>query len=309
MKKCKIWVATVFFCVFAFSAGIVSVNAKDSKTVKKDIVVMEGATRLLTHDTYHATYKVSNKNTATVIRDRLSSYSTVASRDDSYEYGFLIKGKKAGITKITVTTPTKQYIYNVTVVSKKSVQKAAKKALTTYADTLKETKQCAYMDFNGDGVKELYHDGYFSYYNYVLKKVVTKPYSSDKSITQLASLLVAPKSHLMFAIPAKELLIGDPDPDYAIYSGSLYGRFAFFNEEKVFDLLSRNVYFLKYQFPEEFIRDNYVEGTDYYCLQVTGYDQDDYWYEAYTKEEMDKKIAVLLPDAINVTFTAKPEIK
>lgn len=262
---------------------------------------------LLTNDTYHATYKVNDKKIVTVIKDRLSSYSKVVTLADSYEYGFLIKGKKSGKTKITVTTAQKKYIYTVTVVSKKSVQKASKKALTKYAGTLKNTKQCAYMDFNGDGVKELYHDGYFSYYNYVLKKVVTKPLS-DKLITKVSSLLVAPKSHLMFAIPSKETLIGDPDPDYANYSGSLYGWFAFFNEEKVFDLRS-DVSFLKYQNPEVFIGDNYVKGTDYYCLNVPSYDQDDYWYKAYTKKEMDQKITELLPNTISVKFTTKPKIK
>lgn len=307
MKSCKIWVAAIIFCVSAFTASTVSVNAKNIKTLNKNIMVMEGATRLLTNDTFHATYKVTDKKIVTVIKDRLSSYSTVVTQADSYEYGFLIKGKTSGITKITVTTAQKKYIYTVTVVPKKSIQKAAKKALTKYADTLKNTNQCAYMDFNGDGVKELYHDGYFSYYNYVLKKVVTKPFS-NKSITKVSSLLVAPKSHLMFAIPSNELLIGDPDPDYAIYSGSIYGCFAFFNEEKVFDLLS-NVYFLKYQYPESFVGDTYVKGTDYYCLQVPGYDQDDYWYEAYTKKEMDQKITDLLPHAISVIFTTKPEIK
>lgn len=307
MKKYKIWVATLIFCVYAFSASTVSVNAQNIKTINEDIMVMEGATRLLTNDTYYATYEVTDKKVVTVIKDRLSSYSTVATKGDSYDYGFLIKGKISGKTKITVTTAQNKYIYTVNVVPKRSIQNAAKKALTKYADTLKNTNQCAYMDFNGDGVKELYHDGSFSYYNYVLKKVVTKPFS-DESITKVSSLLVAPKTHLMFAIPSTELLKGDPEPDYATYSGTIYGQFAFFNEEKVFDLFS-NVYFVKYQNPEEFVGDTYVKGTDYYFLQVPSYDQDDYWYEAYTKKEMDQKIAELLPDAISVIFTTKPEIR
>lgn len=309
MKKCKLWIITLILSFLTCSTSIITVYAKNLKTEKKEIVVMEGATRLLMNAPNRVTYKINDKRTATVLKDKIASFSTVAWRSDEYEYGLLLKGKKAGKTTITVTTSSKKYIYTVTVISKKSVQDASKKALTKHANTLKNTKQCAYMDFNGDGIKELYHDGNFSYYNYVLKKVVTKPYISDKSITQVSSLLVDTKSHIMFAIPKEERFIGDPDPNYAMYSGYIYGSFAFFNEEKVFDILSKHVHFLRYQQPEEFLGDRYEEGTDYYCLEVPSYDQDDYWYEAYTKEEMDQKLDEFLPNAVQVKFTKKPVIK
>ena len=58
-----------------------------------------------------------------------------------------------------------------------------------------------------------------------------------------------------------------------------------------------------------YVGDNYVEGTEYYFLGDSGYDQDDYWYEPFTKEEMDKKLGELMPKMKQVKMTKKPVIK
>lgn len=314
MKKLTLATTTIMAILLmavTFSITATEVSAKKTKT--KTLVVMEGGTRVLPCDTFKAKVKISSKTKVTVLKNQKSGVTKVVPKTYDRTYGFLAKGKKAGKTTITVTTPSTKYIYKVTVISKKSVQKASKKALTKYAKTLKDTKQCAYMDFNGDGVKELYHDGSFTYYNYVVKKVVTKPYNASEGntkFTQVSSLTIDPKTYMMLAIPSKEIMYGTPDDsEYEDFSGIIYGRFAFMNREMVFDIENDTIDVLKYAKPKAFVGESYVEGTDYYCYHIDGYDQDDYWYMPMTKEELDANLKTCMPNGVEVIFTETPIIK
>lgn len=297
---------TKAFALFLCTAMVISGNPVDAKVkVKKiNLDVMEGTTRLLTADLTQKKFANSNKKKATVVKKKRSAFGTIATESECPYYNTLVLGKKAGKTTITVKKKKKKFVYTVRVLSKTSVQKAAKKALQKYAKTLSNTKQCAYVDFNGDGVKDLYHDGFFSYYNYAVKKVVTK----EAPMKGIGKLYLSPKTHYLFATPQKETKVGDPDPEYKQYSGDLYGEFLFFNEEKVFDFASHRAQLIKYAEPKEFVGEDYVEGTDYYCIKIPDCDQDDYWYISYTEAERDKKLQEWMPGMVEVPMTEGPEI-
>lgn len=80
------------------------------------------------------------------------------------------------------------------------MNKTATKKLKAYKARLKGKDQCLYADFNGDGIKELYHNDSFTYYNYALKKLVTK----GAPVISLSKIYTCSKSHMLFAIPSKE---------------------------------------------------------------------------------------------------------
>ena len=281
------------------------VEAK-TKRVKKTFVVMEGATRELTSIADQETkISVTKKKVASATADEESGYSRVSYKaGDGYGYGVLVKGKKTGTTKVTVRNGSEKTIYTVKTISKSGVKKTSKKLLKKYAASLKKTKQCAYYDFNGDGIKDLYHDGKFTYYNYATKKVVTK----KAPLTSIKELYVSAENHLMFAIPREETALGEKLTN-GNYEAYLYGKFFLMNQGKVFDFLSNDVEYRRYGEPKEYVGANYVEGTEYYFLGDSGYDQDDYWYEPFTKEEMDKKLGELMPKMKQVKMTKKPVIK
>lgn len=299
MKKCMISIFLFAMCAMTFCMDGKDVAAK-KKTVKKSFVVMEGATREMTPDSYKTKWKITGGKHISISKDKLEPYSKVSPMNDAFTYGILAKGKKPGKAKVVVNTVIKKYIFDVKVVSKATVRKKSKALLKKYAAKLKNTKQCAYMDFNGDSVEDLYHDGQFTYYNYAVDKVVTK----KAPLENIGSLYVSTKNHMMFAFPAKEIAFEDQS-----YSGTVFGRFFFMNEAKVFDFSRETVQYSKYKYPEKFVGDQYVPGNDYYFLDDNGYDQDDYWYIPYTKEQLMTKLAKLFPGWKEIAMTHKPVIR
>ena len=257
---------------------------------KNTFVVMEGTTREITPNSYKVKYSVSDKKKIAIIKDKAQSYSKVSPKaGDGYNYGILVKGKKAGNTKLTLDNAGKKTEYNVKVLSKAGVNKKAKKALKKYVNKYSGKSGCAYMDFNGDGIKEVLHNGRFTYYNYAINKVVTK----KAPVTDYEKLYISYKNKLMYATIKNE---DNNSKEDAVDIGSFF----IMNEAKVFDFLNNNVRIGKYTNPRNYLGDKCVEGTDYYLIRDAGYDQDDYWYEPYTKDAMDRWIDELMPDKVEV---------
>lgn len=264
-------------------------KAANVTIIKKPYVVMEGATREITPDSFKVKYSVNNNKIVSVIKDKPQMYSTVSPKAGAgYTYGILVKGKKCGTTKITFKKAGKKTVYTVKVLSKAFVKKQSKKALNKYIKKYAGKDNCSYMDFNGDGIKEVYHDGKFTYYNYAINKVVTK----DAPVTEYDRLYASYKNHLLYAA------YNEDDNSTGSYEDDAIdcGRFMLFNEAKVFDFLDYDVRIGKYVKPKEYVGDKYVEGTDYYLLRDSGYDQDDYWYEPYTEEEKEEYVSKNMPD-------------
>ena len=304
MRRLLVLVFAVALCIPSVLPDR-KVEAK-TKTVKKTFVVMEGAARELTPIADQNTkVSVAKKKVAAATVNEESAYSKVSYKaGEGYAYGVLVRGKKSGTTKVAVRNGNEKNIYTVKTISKSGVKKTSKRMLKKYAAGMKKTKQSAYYDFNGDGVKELYHDGKFTYYNYATGKVVTK----KAPLTSIKELYVSAENHLLFALPSKEITMGEKlfNGNYEAY---LYGKFFMMNQAKVFDFLGNDVEYRRYGDPKQYVGDNYVEGTEYYYLGDSGYDQDDYWYEPFTKEEMDKKLGELMPKMKQVKMTKKPVIK
>lgn len=281
--KCMYFlVLTCMFCLFTIGTA----NAKSNiKTVKKFIVVMEGATRELSdYEEAGEKIKVGNKKIATFMKNK--PYSGV-SRENNGVYLTLLKGVKAGKTTITITRKKERVVYKVTVYSKKSIQEKAKKALSAYKKKYEKLETFAYVDFNGDGVKEIYHAGAFTYYNYAMKKVVTKNLSMKKAST----LYISPKKKLMFEVLKSPIEIKDNR-----MSRTVYGKFYYFNEEKVFHPYDSGVAVSKYKYPQDYVpAKDYIKGKKYFFIDDSHYDQDDYWYEPFTKESVTTFIKKKMP--------------
>lgn len=267
----------VLFCILA--AGAFTGFSSDAKTVHKSFVVMQGGTRALPFGTAKSSCKIQGKKYISISKNQKTSYSKVSVKADRTTYPILVKGKKAGKGKITLRTGKKTTVFSVKVLSKKSVNKTATKKLKAYKARLKGKDQCLYADFNGDGIKELYHNDSFTYYNYALKKLVTK----GAPVISLSKIYTCGKSHMLFAIPSKETRLGEKGSDE---ERIVYGHFFFFNEAKIFDFLNQDVALSQYVKPEIYVGSRYSNGTSYYFLDDSSYDQDDYWYLPYTEDEM-----------------------
>lgn len=277
--------------VAACSPSNTTTVAAKQKVKKKTIVVMEGATRLFFNPSVKTTCKIANKSKVAILKNKQSTFSKVAPGTGMGGYGYLLKGKKAGKTKIVTTNREEKVTYTVTVISKKKVKSLAKKALSKYTKYETKEKQYLYRDFNGDGVKEIYYNGSFIYYNYAVKKVVTK----KLDIKNLKTLYINPKNKMLFAITKEDRgLYGEKTIKNDTYV--MYGNYIFFNEEKVFDFTT-NVQIAKYVDPKEYVP-NYLEG-DYYFLHVNNFDQDDFWYKPYTQEELENRIQKEFPQKID----------
>ena len=93
------------------------------------------------------------------------------------------------------------------------------------------------------------------------------------------------------------------DDDFDPYYGTPIGMFYGFDDTTYYDdgffLVNRDYSIQKYTFPQYFVDPKiFVEGTDYYFFNDVNYDQDDYWYEPFVKEDIEKKIDSLMPDSI-----------
>lgn len=106
----------------------------------------------------------------------------------------------------------------------------------------------------------------------VKNKVISKRCFTEKEIRKIQKLYYSSKRHLL----------------YAEMEGKTAVRFALFDREKIIGRRDREIRFLK-------VKEK--KGKIYYVLNDESYDQDDYWYQPYTEEEMNEFLKKQIPDA------------
>ena len=172
--------------------------------------------------------------------------------------------------------------------SKNKVKTLAKKKLKKYVAALPEGTNYSYVDLNNDGVSEVFSDNGITYYNYATKKCVTKDY-------KIGNLYAGKNSKtLLITRPQEEIR----KTEFFEYFSSLYE----INPTKVFDLVDTATGYRKYTtsgLKEYGIKD----ANAIYSFYDNHYDQDDYDYIGYTKEELTQKLLESIPNAKEVLKT------
>ena len=257
----------IFYCFFVcFLVSFLSIKtyAKEQWiTEEKEICVLKGATRMLEMET-------------TSVDDKKISVKKVASVKIK-DFYVKIKGLKKGKTTVTFSIPeiNKKYIIHVTVLSKSKVRKKSQKALEEYLDKKTDGTKYVYVDLNRDGLKELFLKKKIAYYNYETQKVETVRHN-------FSSVYTCKKNTMLFCELKKKRKTKEFTYLSEFYTPDLY---------QVFALEGTGTGFRKYT-----TRGKKVYGvSENYAYYDYGYDQDDYEYEAFTKQQMKNKIAKKMP--------------
>ena len=247
-------------CMCVFVGG----NVSQAKVVKKTVVVLKGASKNINLSGGPFKKKVSNKN--------------VKVKEDKEALTLTVTGKKVGTSKITVTYSKKSKAqYTVKVLSQSKVKKTSDGKLKKYVKKLKKKTQYAYVDINNDGVKEVFHHGGFTYYNYITKKLVTKKYG-------IKTLYVSQESDKIFAMLQDDKVRNEEEFVY-------FSAFYELDLTKVLDLKDPNTGYRRYT---DAGKKAYGVTKDYSFYDYL-YDQDDYEYEAYTQEELAERLKTEMP--------------
>ena len=267
----------IFWCVlvcFLLSCLSVKVYAKEQWiTEEKEICVLKGATRMVEMET-------------TSVDDKKVSVKKVASVKIK-DFYVKIKGLKKGKTTVTFSVPeiNKKYIIHVTVLSKFKVGKKSQRALEEYLDKKSDGTQYIYVDLNRDGLKELLLKKKIAYYNYETQKVETVQHN-------FSSVYTCEKNTMLFCELKKKRKTKEFTYLSEFYRPNLY---------HVFALDGTGTGFRKYT-----TRGKRVYGVSAnYAYYDYGYDQDDYEYEAFTKQQMKNKIAKKMPKNKKLTWKKK----
>lgn len=239
----------------------------------KKIVVAEGGEKVLTTDVYKTKTSVNNGKKVKIYQQVLDASDKISTLADKPDKALFVKGVKTGKAQVRVKTTTGKLTYKITILSKENVKKKARKMLKKEM----KNKKGIYMDFNQDGIKEYYCNGKISYYDYEKNKVITKRFFTEKENRKIQKLYYSPKRHLL----------------YAKMEGKTAVRFAFLDREKIIGRQNREIRFLK-------VKDK--KGKIYYIINDRSYDQDDYWYQPYTEEEMNAFLKKQIPDAKEIFF-------
>ena len=307
-------------------------EAAKVKTVKRTCTVVVGGTRLLSNsdmlvESY--TVKVAKKSILTAKKNKKDVGAIFNPNNDYHYSGVIVTGKKAGKTKVTLKTKKTKYVYTVTVLGKKKVQNAAKKAL---ASAVKKAKaktdsKWVYTDLNGDGIADLFDNGVMISYNYTKKKTITR--ETGINVNAIRSISVSKKNKTMYidavsgsAIYAEpeddefpeedENVYPEDDPEdpddpddpddpeeeeVDPYTGDDVGVFFTFNEENIFQI-HHTFSLICYDHPEFFVtEEKYMSGGPFYCIGDSSFDQDDLWYESYTEADLKGLFAKTMPDS------------
>ena len=223
------------------------------KLVKKNISVIQGSNRSVEMEATDV-----NK-----LKIKGKKYAKVTVKD----FQVKIKGKKAGKVTVTFKIPDagKKYKITATILAKKKTNKTATKKLKKYLSKLPEGTQYAFVDINKDGIKDLYLEDQFVYYDYQKKKCKTKAhnfkeiYISTGNQKRIYTLLKEPRETESF-----------------VYFSEVYEA----DMKKVFKMESLGIGFRQYTDSGK-IEYGVLEDYAYYD---DSYDQDDYDYEGWTEE-------------------------
>lgn len=262
MRKIRTTGVLVIACIMAVF------GRQNTAEANKKTAVVEGGEKVLTTDVYKTKTSVNNKKKVKVCKQYLDASDKISILADKPDKALFVKGIKPGKAQVKVNTTTGKTIYEITILSKEKVKRKAHKLLKKTA----KNKKGIYVDFNQDGIEEYYYNGKIFYYDYEKNKVIAKRFFTEKEIRKIQNLYYSPKRHLL----------------YAKMEGKTAVHFVFFDREKMLGRRNREIRFLK-------VKDK--KGKTYYVLNDESYDQDDYWYQPYTEEEMNKFLQKQIPDA------------
>ena len=268
MKK-TIMVIMSFFVVGILFCGP-SVSAK---TITKSLKLLQGTTRYVEHNSSDVKkLKVKNKK-----------YISVKGKS----YLIKVTGKKVGKTSFTYRPcgDKNGYKCNVTVYSVKKVKKKADKALKKVLKKLPNNTSYAFVDFNKDGIKELFYDGKITHYDYVKNKCYTKDYGF-KEIYQ------SKKTKRIYAIKNEPI-----ETDCFTY----FSEFYTVSLTKLFALTGEGTGFRTYT--EKGLQEYNASAP--YAYYDDHYDQDDYDYEALTESDVNARIEEKMPGYKKVVLKKK----
>ncbi len=289
IKKC-LSVAAVTAVALSVTLGGPAIKSR-ALLPDETVVVFEGETVKVPAPSipFKAKVKIADKKIARVKKKKKSVEVT---------------GVKAGKTKMTVKMGKDRIVYKVKVYNKNEVQKKAGSKLDLKARSLGTINKYAMTDLNGDGITDMFADGDLYAYDYQNNDVVMVKTEIDASA--LDKLFISEKEHVLYmeaATGAAVMIKGDPNKKKDYYSGKFTGLFFEFDTYEYFDG-DCGKGFIQYFHPELFVdKKDYVEGTDYYCYYDSSYDQDDYWYEWFTKEQIPERLQKLIPDAVEIPLT------
>lgn len=234
---------------------VIMSNTSAAKTtlVKKNISLIQGSTRSVEMDaTDVKKLKIKGKK-----------FAKITAKD----FYVKIKGKKAGKVTVTFEIPAVEKKYKITaiILAKKETNKKSIKKLNKYLSKLPKGTKYAFVDINKDGIKELYLENKFVYYDYQKKQCKTKAhnfkeiYISTGKQKRIYTLLKEPRETESF-----------------VYFSEVYEA----DGQKIFKMKALGIGFrqytdkgkLEYGVPEDY---SYYDDS---------YDQDDYEYEGWTEE-------------------------
>ena len=297
MKK-RMAMFLVLVMALSLTTGFVPSLAK--KTVKRSCEVLNGSFRILPKsETIGVKYKVKVVNTKKVSAKKIKP---------AYGGGVKVTGKKTGTTKVKVITDKKTYVYTVKVLDAVATEEKAKAALDKKLLKLTDATKTAFADLNGDAITDLFVDGDLYAYNYYSGKIRKRSTGIVK--TALDSLYVSKKTSQIYmeAASGSALSVIEPDAeeeeiDY--YTGDEIGifyKFADFSRSMSSFLEADEVVsILRYAHPEAFVyEEDYLKGGDFFCFHDSHYDQDDYWYEYFSADQIPEKVAKRMPDKVQI---------
>lgn len=253
--------------ILIFTLGLLFVFGIEvsAKTIQKEVVVLEGATRSVSMDSSDVeNLKVKGKKYA-------------AAKAKAYK--IVVTGKKKGNATITFKLPEQEIYYKikVKVLSVKKVKAKSKKQLKKYLQRTGKGTKYIYADLNQDGIQELYLSKKIVYYDYVKNEICTEKHNYK-------TIYTSPKTKKIYVIYRKPR-----KTDEFVYFSGIYEP----KTSKVFGLKDTGKGFREYTEKglKEYAVENPYSFYDYY------YDQDDYEYESLTEEQMKERLEELIPDA------------
>lgn len=286
MKKYAGKFITIMFALSILLSMTFHVDTRAAKTKKHTMTVLQNDT--LSYDTGAGSptgLKVKNKKICTA-----KSIST-----DSKVF---IKGKKKGKTYVTFKDGNIHYKIKVKVLSLKETKAKAKKKIKTKMASLKKGTRYIYKDLDKDGIKELILEDNIYYYNYRLGKLKTrknryKDFYVGKGTT-FYGVLKKPR-YTSYTTQTDEAIT----PSNAEFAE--LGEFAGFDDHHIFKYVTRGMGYRKYTKLGRLV---YGQKKDYGYYDH-GYDQDDYQYVSFTKDEMKQRIKSRLKSGKRLTWKVK----
>lgn len=259
---------SLLMCVFII--GGQQVNAK---TINKKTVVMEKASRIV------------DMPSSDVEKFKVEGKKYVKAKAKAYQ--IVVTGKKKGNAVVTFKLPGEKTYFKikVKVLSAKSVKAKAKTKLKNYLGKTKKGTKYLYADLNKDGVQELCLADKIVYYDYTKNKVRTVKHDFQKIYTSKKTK----KIYVIFNNPRKTT-------EFTYYSG-IYTP----DSSKVFKLNDTGKGFREYT--EAGIKEYGAQNP--YAFYDTFYDQDDYDYESLTEQQVQEKLAKLVPGAKELIWKIK----